>query len=136
MLLLRIKSNVAFPPSRSISPEEQLKTMVAIEESLGKIIKEPSSKDIERYQYYIDNGPDKSMIAPLPGNQFEIFYNLISPRLKSKPFTQVLAPILAKEILNDYEYSMRKAILDYVLLSHDERQRLKIEWIQRPFAQK
>ena len=110
--------------------------MVAIEDSISKIIKEPSAKDIERYQYYIDNGPDKSMIAPLPDNQFEIFYNLISPRLKSQPFTQVLAPILSKEILNDYEYSMRKAILDYVLLSHDERQRLKIEWIQRPFAQK
>ena len=96
-------------------------------------MKEPSEIDIERYHYYIENGPNKSMIAPLAENQFEIFYNLISPRLKSQPFMKEFEPTLINDVLQDYEYSMRKTILDYVLLNYEERKRLKIDWVQRPF---
>ncbi len=127
---------MAFPPSRPISPREQIETMEIIESTINKIIKEPSEIDSERYQYYIENGLDKSMIAPLPENQFEIFYNLISPKLKSQPFMKDFEPVLIQDVLKDYEYSMRKAILDYVLLNYDERKRIKIEWVPRPFALK
>lgn len=110
--------------------------MEAIENSINKVIKEPSDLDTERYQYYIENGPDSSMITPLSENQFEIFYKLISPTMRNQPFMKEFEPTLIADVTNDYEFSMRKAILDYVLLNFEERRRLNIEWIPRPFVLK
>lgn len=125
-----------FPPSRPISPREQIETMELVEATINDIIKEPSDQDAERYQYYIENGPDKSMIAPLPDNQFEVFYKLIKPELREHPFMKEFEPTLIRDIHNAYEYSMRKSILDYVLLNFEERRRLKIECVPRPFVLK
>jgi len=129
---VKLKNNY-FPPSRSISPREQIETMCVVERAIKKIIQEPSDLDNERYRYYIQNGPDKSMIAPLPENQFEVFYKLIKPELRNHPFMKTFGPSLIEDVTNDYEYSMRKAIVDYVLMNFEERQRVKIEWVPRPF---
>jgi len=126
----------SFPASRSISPREQIETMNLVEKAINRIIKEPSDLDNERYQYYIEHGPDKSMIAPLPANQFEVFYRLIKPELRNHPFMKTFEPTLIEDVTSDYEYSMRKAIVDYVLMNFEERQRVKIEWVPRPFALK
>lgn len=125
-----------FPASRPISPREQIETMECVEHEISKYIKDPSALDNERYEYYIENGPDKGMIAPLPDNQFEIFYNLIAPELRNQPFMKEFEPTLIADVNKDYEYSMRKAILDYCLMNFDERRRVKIEWVPRPFALK
>ena len=72
-------------------------------------------------------------ITPLPSNQFEIFYSKLSDYFKNSPFLKPVRDELRKDINIDYEYAMRKAIVDYVLLNMDERARVKIEWIPRPF---
>ena len=125
-----------FPSSRPISPREQIETMESVEREISKHIGEPSDLDAERYKYYIEHGPERSMIAPLPRNQFDIFYALISPELRNQPFMREFEPSLIDEVHRDYEYSMRKAILDYCLLNFDERRRVKIEWVPRPFVLK
>ena len=40
---------------------------------------------------------------------------------------------LRAEINNDHAYAMRKSIVDYILMSYEERERLKIQWVPKPF---
>ncbi len=130
--------NVAtlFPPSRPISPMEQLETMNQIEKQINKYIGEPSELDLERYEYYIHNGLDKSMIAPLSESQFDVFYGLISLKLKSQPCMKQISESIQNDVIIDYDYSMRKSIVDYVLLNNEERKRIKIDWVPRSFILK
>ncbi len=125
--------NWAFPPSRSMSPMEQHDIMNAIESEISKFIQQPSEVDMRRYNYYIEKGTHASMIAPLAPQQFEKFYSKINEKLETAPFLKQIRDELRKDIMNEHEFAMRKAIVDYVLLNMDERARVKIEWIPRPF---
>jgi dynein heavy chain len=115
---------------------EQLETMNYTEKQINKYIREPSEIDMERYNYYIQNGLDKSMIAPLPEAQFDVFYGYISQKLKSQPCMKEISESIRDDVIKDYDFSMRKSILDYVLLNNEERKRVKIEWVPRPFVLK
>lgn len=126
----------AFPSSRPMSPMEQHDIMNAIESEISKFIQQPSETDMRRYNYYIEKGTSTSMVAPLPSNQFEIFYSKLNDHIKNSPFLKPIRDELRKDIILDHEYAMRKAIVDYVLLNMDERARVKIEWIPRPFPVK
>ena len=111
-------------------------TMDSIEKEISKIVREPSQTDIERYSYYIKEGINKEMIALLPEKQFDVFFSYLSLKLKSQPSAKRILNELKDDVSNDYEFSMRKAIIDYILLNYEERQRLKIEYVPRPFALK
>ena len=115
---------------------EQIETMNITERLIRKYIKEPSDLDMERYDYYIENGMDKSMIAPLPEAQFDVFYAYISDNLKNQSCMKEISESIRDDVIKDYDYSMRKSILDYVLLNNEERKRVKIEWVPRPFILK
>ena len=115
-----------------MSPMEQHDIMNAIESEISKFIQQPSEIDMRRYNYYIEKGTSTSMVAPLAPNQFEIFYSKLNDELKNSPFLKPVRDELYKDIIINYEYAMRKAIVDYVLLNMDERARVKIEWIPRP----
>lgn len=112
---------------------EQMETMEAIEREINKVVRNPSEIDLERYYYYIEHGTHMSMIAPLPDNQFDIFYTLVPAHLKNSPIMKDLHVDLKDDIVNDYVYSMRKSIVDYVMMNLNERQRLKIEWVPKKF---
>jgi dynein heavy chain len=112
---------------------EQLETMEAIEREINKVVRNPSEMDLERYYYYIEHGTDMSMIAPLPDNQFDIFYKLVPAHLKSPAIMKDLHVDLKEDIEEAYVYSMRKSIVDYVMMNLNERDRLKIEWVPKKF---
>lgn len=115
---------------------EQLETMESIEREINKVIHDPSEIDFERYNYYIEKGTDISMIAPLPDNQFEMFYRFLPQKLKNTPVMKEILDDLSSDVINDYSFSMRKAIVDYVLMNLEERKRLKIDWVPKPFMLK
>ena len=129
---------VKYPPSRSLSPSEQIDTMLAIERELNRATSDPSDLDLERYYFYVENGTNLEMIAPLPSDQFHKFYKSVPDVLKnsSSIIIKELKDSLADEVTNDYVNSMKKSIVDYVLMNFDERKRLKIDAVPKPFKLK
>ena len=111
-------------------------TMDGIENEISKIIQEPSKTDMERYEFYIQNGIDKAMIAQLPEKQYDLFFSYVSQKLKTQPYSKRILDQLKGDVGVDYDYAMRKAIIDYILLNYEERKRLKIEHVPRAFAMK
>jgi len=137
---------------------EQIDTMDTIEREINKVIKDPSDVDFERYYFYVEKGTDTSMIAPLADNQFFKFYGMVPEDLikvaktpsevMGDDYTSLALALvhmkfslrmndihdqLRTEITNDYNFAMRKAIVDYILMSYEERERLKIQWVPKPF---
>lgn len=129
---------IKYPPSRSLSPSEQIDTMIAIERELDRAVDDPTDLDLERYYYYVENGTNVEMIAPLSDDQFDKFYRSIPDRLRSSSSNVIkeLKDDLAEEVISDYVYSMKKSIVDYVLMNLDERKRLKIDAVPKPFKLK
>jgi dynein heavy chain len=112
---------------------EQLETMDIIEKEVDKVIKNPSETDLERYYFYIENGTNDQMIAPLPENQFKMFYKNLSHALVNSSAMKILNSEISEEIVADYNNSMKKAIVDYILMNLEERERLKIKWVPKNF---
>ena len=113
-----------------MSPAEQLELMEAIDRETHRILAEPSELDLERYYFYIEKGTDQSMIAPLPAAQFQNFSDLLAPALTSTAAARgELRDGLHAQISADYAYSMKKAIVDYILMCPEERSRLRIDWV-------
>jgi dynein heavy chain len=125
-----------YPPSRPMSPIEQIELMEAIERETNKILKDPSDIDLERYYFYADKGTDRTMIAELPNDQFAKFYKLIAAELTSSPKVAEIKKQLHEDVTSDYVSSMKKSIVDYILMNPEERQRLKIEWLPKKLTQK
>ncbi|PAA63386.1 hypothetical protein BOX15_Mlig017039g2 [Macrostomum lignano] len=120
--------------SRPMSPMEQLDVIRTIEEEAAKLGGDPSDRDVERYVYYIDRGLRTDMIAPLADEQRRRIVSLIPENLLVQ-----LGPSfeeLANEADADYELAMRKAILDYILVDGDERERLFIQHTPQPYPQR
>lgn len=133
MISHRPDPSMLYPPSRPMSPMEQIELMEAIERDTEKIIAEPTEMDLERYYFYIDKGTDRSMIAPLSQDQIDKFYRMVPQKLKLLKNTR---QSLNGEILEDYVYSMKKSIVDYILMNPEERDRLNIESVPKSFAHK
>jgi len=98
------------------------------------------------------------MIAPLADNQFSKFYCMVPEDLikvaktpsevMGDDYTSLALALvhmkfslrmndihdqLRTEITNDYNFAMRRAIVDYILMSYEERERLKIQWVPKLF---
>lgn len=80
----------------------------------------------QRYKYYIAHGVRVQDIEPMPSNQMNLFYKRVSPALTANPDYASICSSLETEILNDYQYSLRKAVVDYILIDPDEKKRLNI----------
>ena len=135
--------------SRPVSPNEQLVTIESnaaatpAPNTPGKHLAlgtndgyDDDPNNYERYYFYVEQGVNAAMIAPLSHNQFEQFGKLLATHLKESKHTHALMELLADEIHADYTWSMKKTIVDYVLMSEDERHRLKIKWIPKKFMLK
>ncbi|VDQ02889.1 unnamed protein product [Trichobilharzia regenti] len=71
------------------------------------------------------------MLEPLPSGLWEKLQKYLPAHLTSAWPTNVNE--LQKQIHEDYEYAVRKSIVDYILLDPEERKRLFIEWLPVPY---
>lgn len=124
------------PPSRPLTPTEQMDIMLAIEEEELHTTGLPSDRDEERYYYYIQKGVHKSMLAPQPSQQLLAIQHLVPQQYLTSSHLSNLRGNLLEEIDADYEFSSRKAIVDYVLKDPAERERVHIKWTPKSFPQR
>ncbi|KAL8573170.1 Dynein heavy chain 3, axonemal [Nucella lapillus] len=124
------------PPSRPLTPSEQMDIMLAIEEEELQSTGTPSGRDAERYYYYIHKGVNKQMLAPQPSEQLRAIQVLVPQQYLTSHSLHGLRDDLLEEVDADYEFSARKAIVDYVLRDEKEKDRLHITWTPKSFPQR
>ncbi|XP_061175178.1 dynein axonemal heavy chain 3-like [Saccostrea echinata] len=124
------------PPSRPMTPNEQMDIMRAIEDEVIQETGIPSERDEQRYYYYIEKGIKRSMLAPQDPEVMKNVKKLIPERLCTSLELKWLNEDLSEEVNNDYEFSLRKAIVDYILKDPKEKERLHIKWTPLPFPQR
>ncbi|GAB1599971.1 hypothetical protein Ahia01_000274600, partial [Argonauta hians] len=127
-----IKTEVVYE-ELPLSPNEQLKIMQDIEAEEKTHYGEPSEQDLKRYYYYIENGIKSHNLAPLPEEWLEIVAELIPKHLSERRSLAKLKTQLWDEVDNDYKYSLRKGIVDYILKDSEEKKRIHIGWVPLPF---
>ncbi|XP_075250490.1 dynein axonemal heavy chain 3-like isoform X2 [Convolutriloba macropyga] len=134
---------VDYPPSyayqrddRPLSPFEQLNLIVENEDRVDKLQPKPQTQDLQRYEYYVKNGIRTDMIAPRGENEWEEIEALIPEAFLHAPNLQELNEDLHAEVDEDYQMSIRTAIVDYILLDQSERTRLNIKATQRQFPKR
>ncbi|XP_032823200.2 dynein axonemal heavy chain 3 [Petromyzon marinus] len=94
----------------------------------------PSDKDLERYYYYVVHGVYGNMLAPPESGQWERVLRLLPERLVGDHTLAKMLPDLRDESVGDYDFSLRRAIVDYILEDPAERRRLRVASVPRPFA--
>ncbi|XP_044191900.1 dynein axonemal heavy chain 3 isoform X1 [Thunnus albacares] len=125
------------PSSRPMSPKEQLDIIHSKEEKMRATQNEPTEKDLERYMYYITTGVPTSVLAPQPCQQMMNIMCLLPPNTEdcSKDI-QIMRANMEEEVKRDYNFSLKKSIVDYILMDLSERQRLSISSIPVPFPRR
>ena len=87
-----------------------------------------TAKSLMRYEYYIEYGIEDSVLAPIKEEWIRNGLALLSTNISS--ITEERVEELVREMLLelkiDYNVSMKRAILDYVLRNVNERQRLSV----------
>ncbi|XP_051969464.1 dynein axonemal heavy chain 3 [Xyrauchen texanus] len=115
-----------------LSPDQQLEMMQLQERE--RVEAEPTERDLERYAYYINEGIFGHMLAPQPPEQIGNFLELVPSRFHGdEEKMQMMQEHLLEEVQSDYEFSLRKSIVDYILLDSKERERLSISAVPQPF---
>nr|XP_014349786.1 PREDICTED: dynein heavy chain 3, axonemal [Latimeria chalumnae] len=125
-----------YPESRPMTPQEQLNIIFMQEQEIALQKGDPSDRDLERYFHYINHGVACHMLASQDPEQMNRVLQLIPNHLKNNPDLEKLMMALTEEILNDYELSLRKSIVEYILKDPSERKRLFIACFLRPFPQR
>uniref|UniRef100_A0A8C4DY39 Dynein axonemal heavy chain 3 n=1 Tax=Dicentrarchus labrax TaxID=13489 RepID=A0A8C4DY39_DICLA len=129
--------NFYTPSSRPMSPNEQLDVMYSQEEEIRVTQREPNEKDLERYMYYICTGVPSSVLAPQPDQQMMNIMCLLPPDTEnSSKQLLIMRANLEEEVERDYYFSLKKSIVDYILMDPSERQRLSISSIPKPFPRR
>ncbi|XP_031567893.1 dynein heavy chain 3, axonemal-like [Actinia tenebrosa] len=125
------------PPSRAMTPMEQMDIIKGCETVEAMDEDEPSSRDLERYEYYISEGIPVDALAP---QEPEVMERILERRIpKILTSDQDLDPLLTslrKEVADDYEISLRLAIVNYILKDPTEKNRLHIKAIPKIFPQR
>ncbi|KAK3717325.1 hypothetical protein QZH41_011557, partial [Actinostola sp. cb2023] len=125
------------PPSRAMTPMEQLDIITGCEavEAIDDI--EPTTRDLERYRYYITEGIPVDALAPQESSVMErIIQNRIPNTLTSDQDLDSLLNNLKKEVADGYDFSLRLAIVEYILKDPTEKSRLHIGAIPKVFPQR
>ncbi|KAG7492071.1 hypothetical protein MATL_G00010690 [Megalops atlanticus] len=125
------------PRSPPLTPNQQLEIMCNQEEQTQRKEGQPSERDMERYQYYIMKGVQSQMIAAQPPEQVKNIQKRVLRGLQSDSHhMQKLHLQLMEEVRDNYVYSLRKSIVDYILEDPSERQRLFISSVPRSFPRR
>ncbi|XP_078413797.1 dynein axonemal heavy chain 3 [Cetorhinus maximus] len=122
-----------FPGSRPMTPVEQINLILEHEEEITELEGVPSDRDYERYSYYIDHGIQPDMIEPQKPEQINRIEQLLPKELRNVPDLQELRVELLEEVHSDYDSSLRKAIVNYILKDPSERMRLFVASVPRSF---
>ncbi|EPZ33684.1 Dynein heavy chain domain-containing protein [Rozella allomycis CSF55] len=118
-------------PSRPMSPCERLKlhssqfdfTTVFTEDYNGK-----ENNSHKRYWHYIEQGVPDSLLPAFESHGFDF-----SKRMPKEIKNREELGLLMEEIKKDYVLSIKRSIVDYVLLDATERKRLDISSVPRMF---
>ncbi len=94
------------------------------------------SSSLQRYEYYINEGVSPADIAPMPAKTVQNIHSHLAPKLLQNPNWQPLRENLLEEIQQNYQLSIQKAIVDYILRDTTELKRLKIVAVPRVFPKK
>ena len=81
-------------------------------------------------------GVSPADIAPLPSETVENIHHHLPPGLLQNPEWQSLRADLLEEVQENYQLSLQKAIVDYVLRDSSELKRLRIASVPRVFPLK
>ncbi|TRY89707.1 hypothetical protein DNTS_033848, partial [Danionella cerebrum] len=128
------KQRIAAKRSHPLTPDQQLEIMQYVENKRKREETEPTVRDLERYEYYIREGIYKHMLASQDPEQITKILNLIPKRFHCNDIKmEKIQGDLLKEVQRDYEFSICKSIVDYILLDPAERERLSISAIAKPF---
>ncbi|MEQ2235692.1 hypothetical protein ILYODFUR_004863 [Ilyodon furcidens] len=131
------RQKLEIPSSRPMSPTEQLVIMHRQEEMIRANQNEPSEKDLERYSYYINTSVPFHMLAPYTHPQMANIMSLQTPEPEEdRKHLQTLRDDLTEEVKRDYYFSLRKSIVDYILMDPSECQRVSISSIPKPFPRR
>ncbi|XP_077075428.1 dynein axonemal heavy chain 3 isoform X1 [Siphateles boraxobius] len=123
------------PSSRPLTPNQQLEIIRHEEKQRQRDQLDPTERDLERYLYYITEGIYGHMLAPHPPEQITRILKLVPSRFpEDEQKMQRMQEDLLEEVQRDYEFSLRKSIVDYILLDPAERERLSISAVPRPFT--
>nr|XP_055037339.1 dynein axonemal heavy chain 3 isoform X1 [Misgurnus anguillicaudatus]XP_055037340.1 dynein axonemal heavy chain 3 isoform X1 [Misgurnus anguillicaudatus] len=96
---------------------------------------EPTEKELRRYVYYITEGIHGHMLAPQPPEQITNILKLVPSHIHRDVLKmQKMLEHLLEEVQRDYDFSLRKSIVDYILLDPDERVRLSISAVPKLFS--
>ncbi|GLG98287.1 Dynein heavy chain, cytoplasmic, partial [Gryllus bimaculatus] len=115
-----------------IHPDDQLKMLKKIVEEEQK--QEVMDEDLVKIAHYLDQGIDYDMIEPYPGYYLKNAKRLIKDNLLNNERYEELIFKLEAEIKNDWNLSLRQAILEYILLDPDEWTRLDIYTYPIPYG--
>ncbi|KAM7373014.1 hypothetical protein PAMP_007900 [Pampus punctatissimus] len=104
---------------------------------LPKTCNTEPSELYQRYMYYITTGVPISVLAPQPPQQMMNIMCLLPPITEdcSKDI-QIMRANMEEEVKRDYYFSLKKSIVDYILMDLSERQRLSISSIPMPFPRR
>ncbi|XP_041823134.1 dynein heavy chain 3, axonemal [Melanotaenia boesemani] len=124
------------PSSLPMSPKEQLDIIHRQEEKIRATQTEPNDRDLERYAYYINTIPS-SILPDQPHQQMVNIMNLLPPDTEdNRKYFQILKENMMEEVKKDYEFSLKKSIVDYILMDPSECKRLSISSIPKPFPRR
>ncbi|KAG7245081.1 hypothetical protein INR49_023647, partial [Caranx melampygus] len=130
-------ANLCTPSSRPMSPEEQLDIICREEEKMRVMQPEPNERDLERYMYYIMTGVPSSVVTPQPCQQMMNILSLLPPDTEdSSKNSHIMRANMEEEVKRDYYLSLKKSIVDYILIDPSERQRLSVSSIPKPFPRR
>ncbi|KAJ3608419.1 hypothetical protein NHX12_025466, partial [Muraenolepis orangiensis] len=125
------------PSSRPLSPGEQLDIMRHEELRQESAWVAPSEKDLERYLHYVTHGVPTQMLAPQPPQQVERILAVLPPVDEDdSDDIQGLRNTLLEEMEAVYVHSLKKSIVDYILIDWSERQRVGISSLPRRFPRR
>ncbi|KAM4725109.1 LOW QUALITY PROTEIN: dynein axonemal heavy chain 3-like [Anableps anableps] len=128
------RRKLEIPISPPISPTEQLGIMHRQEEMIRATQSEPTETDVERYTYYINTGLPFHMLAPYTHQWMVNIKSLLPPEPEEgMKHLRALWNELEEEVKENYYFSLRKSIVDYILMDPSECQRLSISSIPKPF---
>ncbi|XP_074647644.1 dynein axonemal heavy chain 3-like [Tubulanus polymorphus] len=105
----------AAPPSRPLTPMEQMEIMLHIEREDAETKVEPDEQDLERYYYYIEKGVKPDMIARQNDDVMKRVHSMIPVSLLKSSELNELQNQLLVEVKNDYEFSIRKTIGEFMI---------------------
>ncbi|XP_039273758.2 dynein axonemal heavy chain 3-like isoform X3 [Styela clava] len=124
------------PPSRPMSPTDQMTMMTELDNQRLATEQEPTERDMERYYYYIQKGIAAEQIAGPPSGQMDRIKLSLPEKLRTNVNLTPHLSELNDEVLTDYDFSYRKSVIDYILQDDKERKRVHVAAIPRPFLKK